>query len=108
MDMQPLQARFETQDQAESVIRKLASLRGDRFRLERFSGASSSPSSAQLPSAIGSSEASPLSDSRLEASVELTPSAVTPVAEFTLSANVPEDAADQARTVIVQAGGQII
>jgi len=38
-EMQPMRARFANQDQAESAIRKLAALRGDRFRLERAGGA---------------------------------------------------------------------
>jgi hypothetical protein len=112
LDMQPLQASFATQDQAESVIRKLASLRGDRFRLERagvsgnaltsLAGATSSDSDS------GDLSMSARSDSRLEASEELTPTKQNSVAEFTLSANVPGNATDQARTVILQAGGVIL
>ncbi|WP_239617436.1 hypothetical protein [Cohnella mopanensis] len=101
MEMQSLQAKFDTQDQAESVIRKLASLRGDRFRLERASSAGAVSSAPEF------SQTTAL-DSRLEASEELTPAQTSSNAEFTLSAIVPGDASDQARTVILQAGGEII
>ncbi|QJD83665.1 hypothetical protein [Cohnella herbarum] len=110
MDMQPLQASFATQDQAESVIRKLASLRGDRFRLERASG--NANQSSELSSASTADSDNPasslLSNSRLEASEELTPARLGSSAEFTLSANVPGEATEQARTVILQAGGVIL
>lgn len=105
-----MQASFATQDQAESVIRKLASLRGDRFRLERASG--NAIQSSEISAASTADSANPssslLSDSRLEASEELTPAHSSSSAEFTLSANVPGEAAEQARTVILQAGGVIL
>ncbi len=100
MDMEPLQARFETQDQAESVIRKLSALRSDRFRLERTSAGAAASSGGQSWNAeIGS-----------DLGAIATPSnayATSAAAEFTLSAIVPAAAADQARTVIRQAGGVI-
>ena len=101
MDMLPLQARFASQDQAESVIRKLASLRSETFRLEKMvpNGAVDGASTMDV-SASG---------------VNLTSSIASDIAynsrsteEFTLSANVPGAVADQARNVIVQAGGQVI
>ncbi|MFC4599330.1 hypothetical protein [Cohnella hongkongensis] len=89
MQMQPLQATFSTQAQAESVVRKLSALRADRFRLERADGsAGSSPGREPWNAEIGS---------------ELGADA----AEFTLAALVPTDALAQARTVIRQAGGQL-
>ncbi|RKP55199.1 hypothetical protein D7Z26_08255 [Cohnella endophytica] len=89
MDMESMQAGFATQDQAESVIKKLASLRGDRFRLERTRAA--------------------LSDTRTEFAEEsgLAASTQAPL-EFTFSANVPGDAAEQARAVIAEAGGRML
>lgn len=85
VDMQSIQAEFTSQDQAESVMKKLGSLRGDRFRLER-AGVS-------------------LGDSRVEFAEEVGSNAP---AEFTLSANVPGDATEQARAVILQAGGRML
>ena len=90
MEMQPLQAAFASQDQAESVIRKLSFLRGDRFRLERADGASgdlagNGRQEAEFGSDLGASASS----------------------EFTLSVLIPTEAADQARTVIRQAGGEL-
>ncbi|WP_349403249.1 hypothetical protein [Cohnella silvisoli] len=102
--MNPIQARFATQDQAESAMRKLAALRSDRFRLERVA------TSLDIDTSIEAAEdMSPLAASADAAahqwgvSPEGSSSAV-----FTLSANVPDAATDQARTVILQAGGQII
>ncbi len=92
MDMETLQARFATQDQAESVIRKLSALRSDRFRLERADARDGASSSDQHVNAEFGSD---LGSSAVDA------------AEFTLSAIVPKVAADQARTVIRQAGGEI-
>ena len=100
MDMEPLQARFETQDQAESVIRKLSALRSDRFRLERASAGAAASSGGQAWSAEAGSDLGVIA-----ASSDAAASAAD--AEFTLSAIVPAAAADQARTVIRQAGGVI-
>jgi len=86
MDMQPLQAGFATQDQAESVIRKLSALRGDRFRLERAGG--TAPGAAEQWNAEFGSE-------------------LGGGAEFQLSVHVPKEAESQARTVIQQAGGEL-
>ncbi|MFC5405137.1 hypothetical protein [Cohnella soli] len=99
MDMQPLHAGFETQDQAEAAIRKLGALRGDRFRLSRTS----------VPDAIGA--AGDMTDAGTEFSEEigLTAAGFAPNAiEFTLSASVPGAAAEQARAVIEQAGGRLL
>jgi hypothetical protein len=101
LDMLPLQARFASQDQAESVIRKLASLRSETFRLERMvpngvvDGASMmdiSASGVNLNSSVASKSTYDSSSSE----------------EFTLSASVPGAVADQARNVIMQAGGQVV
>ncbi len=119
--MQPLQARFATQDQAESAIRKLASLRSDCFRLERI-GSNNIADSFEGDSAqsVDGLTASVLAGSAFQSSAGVMASAdvaahqwgVTPqsgtAAEFMLSAKVPGDASEQARTVILQSGGQII
>ncbi len=90
MEMQPLQARFASQDQAESVIRKLSALRGDRFRLERAG------------EAFGTSTGNARQDSEFGSDLGM-----TAPSEFTLSALIPTDAAEPARTVIRQAGGEL-
>ncbi|MFC5467085.1 hypothetical protein ACFPPD_00010 [Cohnella suwonensis] len=99
MDMQALHAGFETQDQAESAIRKLAALRSDRFRLSR----------ATAGEAFGSE--TDLADASAEFAEEIgltaTGFAGNAIA-FTLSANVPDKAREQARAVIEQAGGRIL
>jgi len=95
LDMQPLQARFATQDQAESAMRKLASLRSDRFRLERV-GHEAQTNTSELESTF-TSNVEELSSSGFTSSA----------AEFTLSANVPSEATEQARRVVLQAGGQL-
>jgi hypothetical protein len=98
LNMQSMQARFATQDQAESVMRKLASLRSDCFRLERAGHYADSEASSldYSPTALS------LSSSVIEGTV------VNPAEEFMLSANVPDAAKEQARNVIMQAGGQVI
>lgn len=124
--MQPIQARFATQDQAESAMRKLASLRSDRFRLERISSGFGSSYASDQAEAIQSSDVDGLTASVLTGSAfqssggvmasadaaahqwGVTPEGDGPASEYTLSANVPGEAAEQARTVIEQAGGQII
>jgi hypothetical protein len=127
LDMQPLQARFATQDQAEAAMRKLAALRSDRFRLERAgagtAGEAFASAEMQQPSqdaAIDGLAASVMeagsaiqASAGVMASTDVTAWGVTPqssglVAEFTLSANVPDSATEQARTVIQQAGGELI
>jgi len=87
LEMKPLQAAFATQDQAESVIRKLSALRGDCFRLERIGG---------------------VMNANVEFSGELGASSKETTAEFTLAVNIPAAAAEQARTVIIGAGGQMM
>lgn len=105
LDMLPIQARFATQDQAESVIRKLASLRSETFRLERrgpnglLDGASIMDISASEVNLTSSVASNSIYDSSSSSSSS---------EEFTLSANVPGAVADQARNVIMQAGGQVI
>lgn len=98
MDMLSMQARFASQDQAESVMRKLAFLRSDCFRLEKAGQDNESvdPTMDTYPSITS------MSSTELE-------SASSPIVdEFTLSANVPGAVAEQARSVIIQAGGQVI
>lgn len=127
MEMQPMQARFATQEQAESVMRKLAALRSDCFRLERVGTNTSADADADAGSPI--MNASPSVDS-FTASViagatfqsisnNMTSGdaaahqygespEVGLTTEFTLSANVPDGSSEQARNVIIQAGGQVI
>ncbi|TVY00515.1 hypothetical protein [Cohnella terricola] len=87
MEMQSLQAGFANQDQAESVIRKLSALRGDCFRLERAGG---------------------VKNANFEFAGELGASSKVMAAEFTLAVNIPAAAVEQARTVIIGAGGQMM
>jgi hypothetical protein len=122
MDMLPMQARFATQDQAESAMRKLAALRSDRFRLERVAaygdpGAEDAADSSQF---VDGFTASVLAGSAIQSYSGVMASAVTGAekwgvspesganAEFNLSADVPGAVAEQARTVILQAGGQML
>lgn len=149
LNMQPIRAKFATQDQAESVIRKLSALRGDRFRLEKTGGAAGAPSSpagagspqsaddagmmaavssegaifSGLPRAGEESRSSASSNTDAEFASEvgnLAPATPTEASgqsgsfaseasssDFTLSANVPSAASAQARTVILQAGGEL-
>jgi hypothetical protein len=97
-----MQARFATQDQAESAMRKLSALRSDCFRLERAAnyddaGAEATADSSQF---VDDLTASVLAGSVIQSSLG--------DAEYTLSANVPGVASEQARNVILQAGGQIV
>lgn len=121
MDMQPLQAQFATQEQAESVMRKLASLRSDCFRLERVGAASDvSSSTMEASQALDGLNVSGLTSSTFQASGGFIPSTnasnydyggspqEVSASAFTLSANVPEGASEQARNVIIQAGGQVM
>jgi hypothetical protein len=98
LDMLPMQARFASQNQAESAMRKLASLRSDCFRLERagHDNEAVDPSMVTYPSIMSMT------------STELENTSSPTVDEFTLSANVPGAVAEQARSVIMQAGGQVI
>lgn len=116
-----MQAKFATQDQAESAIRKLAFLRGDRFRLERVGAyADTGTPAIDASQSVDGLTASVLAGSAFQSSSGIMASADAaahqwgvspeggPTAEFTLSANVPGEAAEQARTVILQAGGEMI
>jgi hypothetical protein len=117
MDIQSIQARFSTQEQAEAAVRKLASLRGDRFRVERegtFAQAGTpavdaDPSVDGLTGTVLAGNAIQ-SYSGVMASAEVggVGSEGAPTASFTLSANIPFLAADQARNVILGAGGEIM
>jgi hypothetical protein len=116
LEMRPLQANFPSQEQAESAIRKLSALRGDRFRLERAadapSGAFGSSDAGYLQTADDSGMTAALSSEGALYSGELSGAGDnwtggTPSAEFSLSVHIPADAVEQARTVIVQAGGQL-
>jgi hypothetical protein len=103
--MQPLQARFASQDEAESAIRKLASLRSDCFRLERVSSDGGVTNTADSDPMLSTSESMDGLTSSIGAGSAFQDGYT---AEFTLSANVPDEAAEQARKVILQAGGQIV
>lgn len=98
MDTLTIQARFPSQEQAESAVRKLASLRGDCFRLERETG---------FPQAATFALETEMAN--LDAPVESFGWANEPVragqASFSLSVQIPVGAAEQARTVIREAGG---
>lgn len=121
MNMQPLQARFATQEQAESVMRKLASLRSDYFRLERVGtqGDIAFPAT-DYSQAVDGLTASAFAGSAFQSSSGIMASADAaaheygvsmdngPSTEFTLSANVPDGSFQQARNVILQAGGQVL
>jgi hypothetical protein len=108
LDMQPLHASFDDQDQAEEAIRKLASLRGNRFRMERAvhgddfgSGAAVAPAAGTMNELAGEL----LAGSSIEAGAEL--GHEPPAALFSLSLDIPAEAAEQARKVIEQAGGRV-
>lgn len=104
--MQPMQASFEHQEQAEEAIRKLASLRADRFRMERtVQGADfGSAVAAAQPAAMNELANRLVGDAAVEAAGEL---GALPEADFHLSVHVPTDALEQARSVITQAGGRL-
>ncbi|THF72758.1 hypothetical protein [Cohnella fermenti] len=110
MDMQSLQASFRDQDQAEEAVRKLASLRANRFRMERTGGGADFGSrlpakTAEANAGMSRLSAELLGDSRLEAASELGTSASSGGPEFHLTVDVPAGAAEQARKVIRAAGG---
>lgn len=94
MEMQSLHAAFNSQEEAESVIRKLSALRGDRFRLEKIPG-------SETDAIFTDSALTALS---VEASSALGEFAGSE-ALYSLSVNVPGSATEQARTVIMDAGG---
>ncbi len=97
MQMQSIQASFPSQEQAESAVRKLASLRGDCFRVECIGG---SAQTGAYGSAMSAADYTFLhwGDTGAE----------TRAGTYTLSANVPATAAEQARSVIQGAGGQML
>lgn len=121
MDMLPLHARFATQDQAESVIRKLTALRGDEFRLERiadYPDKHRAPSLTAADSVDGVSAAIPAIPPMqpFDATTTGVEMAAEPLgslenhnsaAAFVLSLNIPGAAAEQAVSVIRQAGGRV-
>ncbi|WP_027088266.1 hypothetical protein [Cohnella panacarvi] len=94
MEMQSLHAAFNSQEEAESAIRKLSALRGDQFRLEKIPSAESDE--------IFTDSAQPAFS--VEASGTLGEIA-SPKALYSLSVNVPGSATEQARSVIRDAGG---
>lgn len=98
VETQTIQARFSSQEQAESAVRKLASLRGDCLRVERTSG--SAPSFDSEMAADWDAPAESFGWSNEPANPQ--------AGAFTLSANVPVMAAEQARTVVQESGGQIV
>lgn len=116
MDTHSLKASFASQEQAESAIRKLSALRGDRFRLEK---ASSADPGRTPQAAMTSGRANVPGDYtdtdeiftggyglyNEEASSNLGEFA-SPEALYSLSVQVPGSAAEQARTVILQNGGR--
>ncbi|WEK53074.1 MAG: hypothetical protein P0Y55_10745 [Candidatus Cohnella colombiensis] len=114
MDMQPLQATFATQEQAETAIRKLASLRSDQFRLERVSTNSGLATESSFVNALdfgltsgianGASLRSLGSSEGVISSISLDQA---PFNAFELTAQVPKEAIGMAQTVISQAGGQL-
>lgn len=122
MDTQTIQARFSSQEQAESAVRKLAALRGDRFRIERHAAADSGTGSAAM---LSNSEADGWAGSTGDAGVMSAADGAVGVApnswwgddaagggasaaSFTLSANVPLIASGQAGKVIQSAGGEML
>ncbi|RUS48512.1 hypothetical protein [Cohnella sp. AR92] len=107
MDMLSLQASFSTQEQAEEAVRKLASLRANRFRMERATGGIDFGSKLSgADSSLSELSASLLGDSRMEAANELGTTTGEENPAFNLTVDVPSEAMEKARKVISQAGGQ--
>lgn len=100
-----MQASFERQEQAEEAIRKLASLRADRFRMERAVHGPDFGSAAAQGTTMSELADSLVVGARMEAGEEL---GTVPAAPFSLSAHVPVEALEQAKKVISQAGGSLI
>ncbi|MFC5703681.1 hypothetical protein ACFPVX_20540 [Cohnella faecalis] len=96
MDMQPMHATFENQDDAEEAVRKLSALRGDRFRLEKVAG---------KPAGVDSDASIEAAGSLGDPDSAFSSNETGGVPAFTLSANIPAEALERARTVIEQAGG---
>jgi hypothetical protein len=120
METHTFQARFASQEQAEAAVRKLAALRGDRFRVERVGSFPQSGmtgganASADGLSAVGMSENEmPTYSGVMAASEAASPewgagTEEAQAASFTLSAQVPAASAEQVRSVILGAGGEMI
>ncbi len=117
VDRQTLQASFASQDAAESAIRKLSALRGDNFRLEkkgsvdpgRTPQAALTSGRANVPGDYTDTDEIYTGGMGLyeaEASSNLGEFA-SPEALYSLSVQVPGLAAEQARTVLLQAGGTV-
>ncbi|MBB6729731.1 hypothetical protein [Cohnella zeiphila] len=105
-ELQPLEAVFSSQEQAEEAIRKLASLRADRFRMERpVRGAVEASTAYDGAVPMNRLAESLLADAGIEAADELGARGDEPM--FRLSAVVPPEAMDQARRVIAQSGGTV-
>ena len=105
-----ISARFRSQEQAESAVRKLRALRGDCFRIECHGdadAAADSLSSLQVEFAAESDLAGEIA--RPNAADSPSSAAADQLAEpsFTLSASIPDQATDQAHSVIAEAGGQV-
>ncbi|MBB6675387.1 hypothetical protein [Cohnella nanjingensis] len=111
LDMQRLQASFTSQDQAEEAIRKLTALRGNRFRMAREGAGADFGSGVVDANAQMNAMANSLlyGASEPELGDELGRSAVLESeAAFSLSADVPASAIEQARQVVAQAGGTVV
>jgi len=107
MESVTINARFGTQEQAESALRKLRALRGDCFRIECHGASASADnlSSLQVEFATESDLAGESVRRRANEPIHL--SDQTGGQSFTLSANMPDQAVDQARSVVHEAGGQL-
>jgi hypothetical protein len=116
VDMQLLRASFASQEAAESAVRKLTSLRSDGIRLERLS------SNPEADQDAGSLTATVLAGNGIQEYSGAMAAADVPsqewrvarggqpdagTSQFTLSVNVPGSVAEQARNVILGAGGQM-
>jgi hypothetical protein len=95
-DFRFIEAKFATQEQAESVVRKLTALRGNRFRIERVQppGAAAHPSSAHAEFAD-------------EAGIGMTSADAGTDLPFSLSVQIPAMAVEQAISVIRAANGYV-
>ncbi|MFD0672103.1 hypothetical protein [Cohnella sp. GCM10027633] len=113
METQSLQAAFNSQHEAESAIRKLSSLRADRFRLEKLGSGIGEPASTGVMEAATephdyTDTDGIFTDTAAAFSVEASSTLgefASPEALYSLSVEVPGSATEQAREVIRQAGG---
>lgn len=107
MDSVTINARFGSQEQAESAVRKLRALRGDCFRIEcHGAGASEEGLSSSRMEFAAESELTGETVQRQADATQFTPDQ-NGGQSFSLSANIPDQAVDQARSVIQEAGGQM-